>query len=94
MAGLIDLVGRGTIPADATVLYAHLGGPPALNAYSALFSSRRVARRARRNSRTSAAGDGVRGVPGAHSLPAMTSCWRREDAAPRASGRRPESSGD
>jgi 1-aminocyclopropane-1-carboxylate deaminase len=38
MAGLIDLVGRGEIPADATVLYAHLGGQPALNAYSALFS--------------------------------------------------------
>ena len=26
-----------TIPADATVLYVHLGGAPALNAYSALF---------------------------------------------------------
>ena len=25
-------------PADSTVLYAHLGGQPALNAYSALFS--------------------------------------------------------
>ncbi|MGE5830991.1 MAG: 1-aminocyclopropane-1-carboxylate deaminase [Micromonosporaceae bacterium] len=38
MAGLIDLVARGEIPRDATVLYAHLGGQPALNAYSALFS--------------------------------------------------------
>jgi 1-aminocyclopropane-1-carboxylate deaminase len=38
MAGLVDLVTRGEIPRDATVLYAHLGGQPALNAYSALFS--------------------------------------------------------
>jgi 1-aminocyclopropane-1-carboxylate deaminase len=38
MAGLIDLVSRGEIAADATVLYAHLGGQPAINAYSALFS--------------------------------------------------------
>jgi 1-aminocyclopropane-1-carboxylate deaminase len=37
MAGLIDLVTTGEIPQDATVLYAHLGGQPALNAYSALF---------------------------------------------------------
>ena len=37
MAGMIDLVGRGEIPKGATVLYAHLGGQPALNAYSALF---------------------------------------------------------
>jgi 1-aminocyclopropane-1-carboxylate deaminase len=37
MAGLIDLVGSGAIPRDSTVLYAHLGGQPALNAYSALF---------------------------------------------------------
>jgi 1-aminocyclopropane-1-carboxylate deaminase len=37
MAGLIDLVGRGEIGADSAVLYAHLGGQPALNAYSALF---------------------------------------------------------
>ena len=37
MAGLIDLVTRGEIPPTATVLYAHLGGQPALNAYSALF---------------------------------------------------------
>ncbi|AQS70202.1 1-aminocyclopropane-1-carboxylate deaminase [Streptomyces pactum] len=37
MAGLIDLVARSEIGGDATVLYAHLGGQPALNAYSALF---------------------------------------------------------
>ncbi|MER5298255.1 1-aminocyclopropane-1-carboxylate deaminase [Streptomyces lasiicapitis] len=37
MAGLVDLVRRGEIGADSTVLYAHLGGQPALNAYSALF---------------------------------------------------------
>ncbi|WP_181809670.1 1-aminocyclopropane-1-carboxylate deaminase [Streptomyces shenzhenensis] len=37
MAGMIDLVERGEIGADSTVLYAHLGGQPALNAYSALF---------------------------------------------------------
>jgi 1-aminocyclopropane-1-carboxylate deaminase len=37
MAGLIDLVTSGEIPRDATVLYAHLGGQPALNAYSGLF---------------------------------------------------------
>jgi 1-aminocyclopropane-1-carboxylate deaminase len=37
MAALIDLVGSGEIPRSSTVLYAHLGGQPALNAYSALF---------------------------------------------------------
>ena len=37
LAGLIDLVQRGEIPRDSNVLYAHLGGQPALNAYSALF---------------------------------------------------------
>ncbi len=37
MAGLIDLVRTGRIGQDSTVLYAHLGGQPALNAYSALF---------------------------------------------------------
>jgi 1-aminocyclopropane-1-carboxylate deaminase len=37
MAGLVDLVERGEIGRDSTVLYAHLGGQPALNAYSALF---------------------------------------------------------
>jgi 1-aminocyclopropane-1-carboxylate deaminase len=38
MAALIDLVGRREIPESSTVLYAHLGGQPALNGYSALFS--------------------------------------------------------
>ena len=37
MAGLIDLVNRGEIAADSTVLYAHLGGQPALNGYSAII---------------------------------------------------------
>ncbi|MEU4533490.1 1-aminocyclopropane-1-carboxylate deaminase [Streptosporangium sp. NPDC023825] len=41
MAGLIDLVTGGEIPRDATVLYAHLGGQPALNAYSGLFTGTR-----------------------------------------------------
>jgi 1-aminocyclopropane-1-carboxylate deaminase len=39
MAGLIDLVARGEIDRDATVLYAHLGGQPALSAYAALFTA-------------------------------------------------------
>ena len=38
MAGLIDLVGRGEIDRGSTVLFAHLGGQPALNGYSALFT--------------------------------------------------------
>ncbi|GAA5114377.1 1-aminocyclopropane-1-carboxylate deaminase [Pseudonocardia adelaidensis] len=37
MAGLVDLVRRGEIPPDSTVLYAHLGGQPALNAYAGAF---------------------------------------------------------
>jgi 1-aminocyclopropane-1-carboxylate deaminase len=37
LAGLIDLVRDGDIPRDSTVLYAHLGGQPALNAYSSLW---------------------------------------------------------
>ena len=37
MAGLVDLVTSGEIGKDSHVLYAHLGGQPALNAYSALF---------------------------------------------------------
>jgi 1-aminocyclopropane-1-carboxylate deaminase len=39
MAGLIDLVKRGDLPRGSNVLYAHLGGQPALNAYSALFTA-------------------------------------------------------
>jgi 1-aminocyclopropane-1-carboxylate deaminase len=38
MAGLVDLVRDGEIPRDSTVLYAHLGGQPALNAYAPLFA--------------------------------------------------------
>ncbi|HJP74764.1 MAG TPA: 1-aminocyclopropane-1-carboxylate deaminase [Pseudonocardiaceae bacterium] len=37
MAGLIDLVRDGTIEPGSNVLYAHLGGQPALNAYSGAF---------------------------------------------------------
>jgi 1-aminocyclopropane-1-carboxylate deaminase len=37
MAGLLDLVRTGDIAAGSTVLYAHLGGQPALNAYSGIF---------------------------------------------------------
>ena len=38
MAGMIDLVGRGEIPRDSTVLYAHLGGQPALSAYAGVVT--------------------------------------------------------
>ena len=37
LAGLIDLVRTADIPRDSTVLYAHLGGQPALNAYHSLW---------------------------------------------------------
>ena len=37
MAALIDLVTSGDIPSSSTVLFAHLGGQPAVNAYSGLF---------------------------------------------------------
>ena len=37
MAGMIDLIVRGEIDQSSKVLYAHLGGQPALNGYSALF---------------------------------------------------------
>ncbi|MDH2425000.1 1-aminocyclopropane-1-carboxylate deaminase [Sphaerisporangium sp. TRM90804] len=37
MAGLIGLIRGGEIPRESNVLYAHLGGQPALNAYSGLF---------------------------------------------------------
>jgi 1-aminocyclopropane-1-carboxylate deaminase len=39
MAGMIDLVARGEIERGSTVLYAHLGGQPALNGYGALFTA-------------------------------------------------------
>jgi 1-aminocyclopropane-1-carboxylate deaminase len=37
MAGMIDLVAKGEIDRGSKVLYAHLGGQPALSAYAALF---------------------------------------------------------
>ena len=37
MAGLVDLVTSGEIGKDSIVLFAHLGGQPALNAYSGIF---------------------------------------------------------
>jgi 1-aminocyclopropane-1-carboxylate deaminase len=37
MQGMLDLVRRGEIPSGSRVLYAHLGGVPALNGYSFLF---------------------------------------------------------
>lgn len=37
MAGLIDMVSTGEIERGSNVLFAHLGGQPALNGYSALF---------------------------------------------------------
>jgi 1-aminocyclopropane-1-carboxylate deaminase len=37
MAGMIDLVSRGEIEKGSNVLYAHLGGQPALSAYAGLF---------------------------------------------------------
>ncbi|MGW5723864.1 1-aminocyclopropane-1-carboxylate deaminase [Amycolatopsis sp. NPDC003865] len=37
MAALIDLVGRGEIGKDSNVLYAHLGGQPALNGYTSVL---------------------------------------------------------
>jgi 1-aminocyclopropane-1-carboxylate deaminase len=38
MAAMVDLVASGEIGAGSTVLYAHLGGQPALSAYAALFT--------------------------------------------------------
>ncbi len=37
MHGMVDLIRKGEIGPDSTVLYVHLGGTPALNGYSALF---------------------------------------------------------
>jgi len=39
MAGMVDLIDRGEIAHDSTVLYAHLGGQPALNGYASLFTA-------------------------------------------------------
>ncbi|MGA7987254.1 MAG: 1-aminocyclopropane-1-carboxylate deaminase [Candidatus Dormiibacterota bacterium] len=38
LAGMIDLVTRKEIPPTSKVLYTHLGGQPALNGYSSLFT--------------------------------------------------------
>ena len=38
MAGMIDLVARGEIEAGSNVLYAHLGGQPALSAYAGVVT--------------------------------------------------------
>ena len=35
--GLIDLVQKGFFPEDSKILYAHLGGVPAINAYSYIY---------------------------------------------------------
>ncbi|KRE62549.1 1-aminocyclopropane-1-carboxylate deaminase [Nostocoides sp. Soil756] len=40
LAGLVDLVRSADIPKDSTVLYAHLGGQPAINAYHSLWPGR------------------------------------------------------
>jgi 1-aminocyclopropane-1-carboxylate deaminase len=37
LQGMIDLVEKGFFPARARILYAHLGGVPAINAYSYLY---------------------------------------------------------
>ena len=37
MQGMIDLVKKGFFPTGSKVLYAHLGGVPAINGYSYLF---------------------------------------------------------
>ena len=38
MAALLDLVSSGEIRPGSRVLYAHLGGQPALNAYAGAFN--------------------------------------------------------
>jgi 1-aminocyclopropane-1-carboxylate deaminase len=37
MQGMIDLVGKGFFPSGSRVLYAHLGGVPAINGYSYIY---------------------------------------------------------
>ena len=37
MQGMIDLVRKGYFPAGSRILYAHLGGAPALNGYGYAF---------------------------------------------------------
>ena len=38
MQGLIDLVKKGYFPSGSKILYAHLGGAPAINAYSGIYA--------------------------------------------------------
>jgi 1-aminocyclopropane-1-carboxylate deaminase len=38
LAGLIHMVLDREVPVDANVLFAHLGGQPAINGYASLFS--------------------------------------------------------
>ena len=38
MAALIDLVRRGEIDRHSNVLYAHLGGQPAVSAYASVLN--------------------------------------------------------
>jgi 1-aminocyclopropane-1-carboxylate deaminase len=37
MDGLIQMVRKGEFPEGSKVLYAHLGGAPALSAYAGIF---------------------------------------------------------
>ena len=37
MQGMMDLIRHEEIPPGSRVLYAHLGGVPAINGYSCLF---------------------------------------------------------
>jgi 1-aminocyclopropane-1-carboxylate deaminase len=37
MQGMIDLVKKGFFPRGSKVLYAHLGGAPAINGYAYTF---------------------------------------------------------
>lgn len=39
MAGLLDMIRRGVIGADETVVFVHTGGAPALFAYTSVFAS-------------------------------------------------------
>ena len=38
LAGMVDMIANREIEPASTVFYAHLGGQPALNGYSWLFS--------------------------------------------------------
>jgi 1-aminocyclopropane-1-carboxylate deaminase len=40
MAAMIDLITSGQIPAGSKVLYAHLGGQPAINGYTTAFDAK------------------------------------------------------